>query len=146
LCACLVFLPFLVVVWTSTTKRKTIYYKAARRRQLNLKTYWTIQCSRMLKYNINSGRLKGSSIFKYGNGLKNWSSQMIMVTKIMMTTELHWCLIWAYELYPSCRRNNTTRMTCLSKCPTRAKQTQFHIHSSACSLVCVRFIACRIRT
>jgi hypothetical protein len=25
---------------------------AARRRQLNLKTYWTIQCSRMLKYNI----------------------------------------------------------------------------------------------
>jgi hypothetical protein len=25
---------------------------AARRRQLNLKSYWTIQCSRMLKYNI----------------------------------------------------------------------------------------------
>jgi hypothetical protein len=39
-------------VWTSTTKLKTIYNKAARRRQLNLKTYWTIQCSRMLKYNI----------------------------------------------------------------------------------------------
>jgi hypothetical protein len=35
-----------------TAKRKTIYNKAARRRQHNLKTYWTIQCSRMLKYNI----------------------------------------------------------------------------------------------
>jgi hypothetical protein len=34
------------------TKRKTIYNKAARRRQLNLKTYWTIQSNRMLKYNI----------------------------------------------------------------------------------------------
>jgi hypothetical protein len=41
-------------VWTSTTKRKIIYNKAARRRQLNLKSYWTIQCNRMLKYNINS--------------------------------------------------------------------------------------------
>jgi hypothetical protein len=30
------------------------YNKAARRRQLNLKTYWTIQCRRMLKYNIVS--------------------------------------------------------------------------------------------
>jgi hypothetical protein len=39
-------------VWTSTTKHKTIYNKAARRRQLNLKSYWTIQCNRMLKYNI----------------------------------------------------------------------------------------------
>jgi hypothetical protein len=39
-------------VWPSTTKRKTIYNKAARRRQLNLKSYWTIQCNRMLKYNI----------------------------------------------------------------------------------------------
>jgi hypothetical protein len=29
-------------VWTSTTKRKTIYNKAARRRQLNLKSYWTL--------------------------------------------------------------------------------------------------------
>jgi hypothetical protein len=28
------------------------YNKAARRRQHSLKTYWTIQCSRMLKYNI----------------------------------------------------------------------------------------------
>jgi hypothetical protein len=42
------------VLWTSTTKRKTIYNKAARRRQLNLKSYWTIRCSRMLKYNIMS--------------------------------------------------------------------------------------------
>jgi hypothetical protein len=29
-----------------------IYNKAARRRQHKLKTYWTIQCSRMLKYNV----------------------------------------------------------------------------------------------
>jgi hypothetical protein len=28
------------VVWISTTKRKTIYNKAARRRQLNLKNLW----------------------------------------------------------------------------------------------------------
>jgi hypothetical protein len=40
------------VVWTTTTKRKTIYNKAARRRQLHLKRFWTIQCNRMLKYNI----------------------------------------------------------------------------------------------
>jgi hypothetical protein len=40
------------VAWTSTTKRKTIYKKAARRRQLNLKSYWTIQCNRMLTYSI----------------------------------------------------------------------------------------------
>jgi hypothetical protein len=39
-------------VWPSTTNCKTIYNKAARRRQLNLKTYWTIQCNRMLQYNI----------------------------------------------------------------------------------------------
>jgi hypothetical protein len=32
----------------------TIYNKAARRRQHNLKTYWTIHCSRMLKYSIQS--------------------------------------------------------------------------------------------
>jgi hypothetical protein len=44
---------------TATTKRKTIYNKAARRRQHNLKTYWTIQCRRMLKYNIiNKSKLK----------------------------------------------------------------------------------------
>jgi hypothetical protein len=30
----------------------TIYNKVAHRRQHNLKTYWTIQCSRMLKYSI----------------------------------------------------------------------------------------------
>jgi hypothetical protein len=33
-------------------RQRTIYNKAARRRQHNLKTYWTIQCSRMLKYSI----------------------------------------------------------------------------------------------
>jgi hypothetical protein len=44
-------------VWTFTTKRKTIYNKAARRRQLNLKSYWTIQCNRMLTYNIPKKRL-----------------------------------------------------------------------------------------
>jgi hypothetical protein len=46
---------------TGTTKRKTIYNKAARRRQLNLKTYWTVQCSRMLKYNI---KIKFTEWFK----------------------------------------------------------------------------------
>jgi hypothetical protein len=40
------------VVWPSTTSCKTIYNKAARRRQPNLKRYWTIQCNRMLQYNI----------------------------------------------------------------------------------------------
>jgi hypothetical protein len=34
------FLVVCRVVWTFTTKRKTIYNKAARRRQLNLKSYW----------------------------------------------------------------------------------------------------------
>jgi hypothetical protein len=48
-------------VWTSTTKLKTIYNIAARRRQLNLKTYWTIQCSRMLKYNIIISRYRTHS-------------------------------------------------------------------------------------
>jgi hypothetical protein len=48
------------VVWTSTTKHKTIYTKAARRRQLNLKSYWTIQCNRMLKYNR---RIVGRVVF-----------------------------------------------------------------------------------
>jgi hypothetical protein len=39
--------------WPSSGVRQwNIYNKAARRRQHNLKTYWTIQCSRMLKYNI----------------------------------------------------------------------------------------------
>jgi hypothetical protein len=45
------------VVWTSTTKRKINYNKAARRRQLNLKTYWTIQCNRKLKYNISENSM-----------------------------------------------------------------------------------------
>jgi hypothetical protein len=31
-----------VHMWTSTTKRKTIYNKAARRRKLNLKSYWIL--------------------------------------------------------------------------------------------------------
>jgi hypothetical protein len=54
-------------VWTSTTKRKTIYNKAARRRQLNLKSYWTIQCNRMLKYNIPLYWLVHLlNLFKYG--------------------------------------------------------------------------------
>jgi hypothetical protein len=53
-------------VWTSTTKRKTIYNKAARRRQLNLKGYWTIQCNRMLKYNImnSSGHFPSSCLLR----------------------------------------------------------------------------------
>jgi hypothetical protein len=34
-------------------KQWTIYNKAALRRQHNLKTYWTLQCSRMLKYSIS---------------------------------------------------------------------------------------------
>jgi hypothetical protein len=56
-------------VWTSTTKRKTIYNKAARRQQLNLKTYWTIECSRMLKYNNKSN-------------LDIWSGHLGMCQKI----------------------------------------------------------------
>jgi hypothetical protein len=47
---------------TATTKRKTIYNKAARRRQHNLKIYWTIPCEfgqKMHILNIPS--------------LKNWS-------------------------------------------------------------------------
>jgi hypothetical protein len=50
-------------------KRKTIYNKAARRRQLNLKSYWTIQCSRMLKYNIrNSKTYTSSALIKEQSG------------------------------------------------------------------------------
>jgi hypothetical protein len=33
-------------------RQRTVYNKAARRRQHNLKIYWTIQCSRMLQYSI----------------------------------------------------------------------------------------------
>jgi hypothetical protein len=47
-CFCCVSVNFHILVC------KTIYNKAARRRQHNLKSYWTIQCSRMLKYNIMS--------------------------------------------------------------------------------------------
>jgi hypothetical protein len=36
--------------WQLNVRQWNIYNKAARRRQHNLKTYWTIQCSRMLKY------------------------------------------------------------------------------------------------
>jgi hypothetical protein len=46
------------VVDVHTTKRKTIYNKAARRRLLNLKRYWTIQCNRILKYNIIGGSVE----------------------------------------------------------------------------------------
>jgi hypothetical protein len=40
------------MLYYAVSKHKTTYNKAARRRQFNLTSYWTIQCNRMLKYNI----------------------------------------------------------------------------------------------
>jgi hypothetical protein len=53
-------------VWPSTTNRKTIYNKAARRRQLNLKSYWTIQCNRILTYNITLQCVWGDALSNLG--------------------------------------------------------------------------------
>jgi hypothetical protein len=53
LCACLPACHFLLSGQTTrNVRQRTIYNKAARRRQHNLKTYWAMQCSRMLKYSI----------------------------------------------------------------------------------------------
>jgi hypothetical protein len=57
-----VFLSQLVLYYFKVFLLFIRYITAARRRQLNLKSYLTIQCNRMLKYNIITALFCGDSL------------------------------------------------------------------------------------
>jgi hypothetical protein len=97
-------LPFLVVC--RNVRQRTIYNKAARRRRHNLKTYWTMQCSRMLQYSIiNPYMCQGSG---YGANMTLMTQMRALVAtsflpfghKWNLHSEICWqCIVVTFKLH-----------------------------------------------